>query len=60
MKSINVGDGVVDINSGEVGIVIAVPEYNSIAHVDWKTGPDRGKVKWLDRGDLIHIQDYYP
>lgn len=55
-----VGDVVVDIDSGDVGIVTEVPQYNYIVHVDWKTGSDRGKVKWLDGGDLIHIQNYYP
>lgn len=55
----NVGDVVVEPDSGAIGIIVSMNDEPFI-RIHWKSGPDIGRVKWLVEDDLIHIRDYYP
>lgn len=55
-----VGDVVVDVEDLDVGVVERVEPSSGIAWVSWKTGPDRGKNKWIGFEYLVDIHDYNP
>lgn len=55
----NIGDVVVEPDSGDIGIIVSMID-EPLIRIHWKSGPNIGRIKWLVEDDLIHIRDHYP
>lgn len=55
-----VGDKVVEISSGDIGVIAAIRSNNVSrwAHyVEWETGERSGETLWLHAAELKHLQE---